>query len=255
MNKKLIIIGLYCFLITACNTVSRLHKSGNIADIKSELNTRIKNIGQVNYYVDRIDIIIRDGGQKSLKAKVYIETGRLIFVSVSYMGFELGRLMFTPDSIKYINRIEREYYFGNYNQLGLFKEIGLSYEEIENFIVKGFPFRHPVNIRKISESITESDSSYIYSYYSGLKKSIKIYFDKGSGLEKRVEISDHMDNLYMVAVVENYLKDFNYPEIIHVKYLKGKDFKQMDITIHSPEIKKYKKLNFDISKHYTEISE
>lgn len=39
----------------------------------------------------------------------------IIYINVSKMAIELGRVVFTPDSVKYINHLNSTYYVGNYN--------------------------------------------------------------------------------------------------------------------------------------------
>src|SRR3989304_4509910 len=111
MNKYI----LFFFILvqfSSCKIVERINikeEKNLLSDVVEKKITKRKS---ENFLCDRVDIQIGGDELKNFHAKVVIAEGKSIFISASYfLGIEVGRIQLSRDSIKFINRINRVYYF------------------------------------------------------------------------------------------------------------------------------------------------
>ena len=75
---------------------------------------------------------------KSEKANFRInlkaEKDKKILVSISKLNIAVGRVLLTPDSVKYVNYIDRNYFLDDYTFLSGFLNIDLDFETIQSII-------------------------------------------------------------------------------------------------------------------------
>lgn len=57
-----------------------------------------------------------------------------ILVSISKINIPVGRILLTPDSVKYVNYIDREYFVDDYSYLSSFLHIDLDFATIQSII-------------------------------------------------------------------------------------------------------------------------
>jgi hypothetical protein len=58
--------------------------------------------------------LIQDEKKNSFKANIRLKKDSIIWISITpLLGIELGRVMITPDTVKVINRIDKEYFIGD----------------------------------------------------------------------------------------------------------------------------------------------
>lgn len=76
-------------------------------------------------------------GKKSLNFKTTfrIQKDETIWVSASLLGFEAARALITPDSVKVINRIEREYYVEPIERISEIANLPINFETFQNLLV------------------------------------------------------------------------------------------------------------------------
>lgn len=77
----------------------------------------------------------------SLKVQFRIQKDSLIWMSFSpLLGIEVVRIVLTPDSVKFIDRINKSYFCGNYSFFQEFYNVGFDYDMIESILL-GVDFR------------------------------------------------------------------------------------------------------------------
>ena len=253
MNKNIIYL-IFLLLFSACAQLGRLNKKIEKKSLEEVIDKRISGSKSEYFYCDRINIKLGDDETKSFTGKVFIHKGKSIFINVSYfLGIELGRIQITHDSIKYINRIKKDYYFGKVENLARLTGISLSYEEIENLLIRGLPISYRDNKRKILLRFTENDKDYVYNYEIDEKRFMKIYFQKDSNLEYKIEFTDHNKKIYFVGLLNDYLKEPIYPGIINASVLKGDKKMEIKILINRIENRFFQNTLFKVNNNYNEL--
>ena len=253
MNKYLIYI-FFIIQFYSCKSLERIGIKDEKNSLSDVIEKKISGGKSVNYLCERVDIQIGGDEAKNFHAKVFITEGQSIFISLTYfLGIEVGRIQLSRDSIKFINRISREYYFGEIENLLKLSGINFEYEEIENFLLKGIPFNEKDNKKKTLARFNDSGTDYIYTYGVDSKRIVKAYFDKTTIREYKIELSDHVSKLYLVGSLSNYLTEPSYPGIIDVSVLKGEKKTDLRILINKIENRVFQNTSFKINNNYNEL--
>ncbi len=171
------------------------------------------------FSAEQIDITVITDEAKSIKAKVYIDKGDYIFINVVFFGFEIGRLEITPDSIKFINRVEKKYFFGEFGELSSLLQMDLNYVQIESLLLKGLISDHPKNRKKFVAGIKENADNYYVIYDKEKTAIVKSYFNKSSFDIDRIEVSDAESEFFLVASMTQSNVLHGYPDKITVNIL------------------------------------
>ena len=70
-----------------------------------------------------------------LNLKLRMKKDSAIWLSISpALGIEMARVLITPDSLKYVNRIDKTYYNGSIKQLSSLAPVPVSFYMLQNFI-------------------------------------------------------------------------------------------------------------------------
>ncbi|MEP6699995.1 MAG: DUF4292 domain-containing protein [Bacteroidota bacterium] len=122
-----------------------------------------------------------EGNRYSAKMKVRILHDSIIWVVIQKFGFEIGRMLVTPDSAFFINRLERSYSI--YNTTDFFKKYNLPVDfNMFSKVFTGGPYI-PDNIRQSKiqddrslsvESATGVNASYWLDISAALARSLVI---------------------------------------------------------------------------------
>lgn len=120
MNKRLLYIFSFIFIIIAlssCQTQrARLKKPIKLMGADHVLEKMRQNQSAFNWYSGKAKVDFIEGKKKTaLMAQVRIKYDSVIWVSISNsIGIEGARLLLTQDSVKYLNRIDKTYFEGDY---------------------------------------------------------------------------------------------------------------------------------------------
>lgn len=115
-----------------------------------------------------------------------------ILVSISKLNIPVGRVLLTPDSVKYVNYIDRNYFTDDYSYLSSFLNIDLDFASIQSIISNNaFSYRNDPRNKdfKNFESYIESG---LYVLQSEKEKKIDKLEEKGrpGKIERRLKRLD-----------------------------------------------------------------
>ncbi len=80
--------------------------------------------------------IIQEGKKQSFKAKMRLQKDSLIWISISpLLGIEFIRLELTVDSVKLMNRIDKNYFCGDYSIVNRFLETSVDFNILQALIL------------------------------------------------------------------------------------------------------------------------
>jgi hypothetical protein len=72
----------------------------------------------------------------SFKGQVRVRQDSLIWISISpALGIEALRMVITPDSVKYVNRFNKEYFVGDYDLVSKFLQIHIDFDILQALIL------------------------------------------------------------------------------------------------------------------------
>ncbi len=174
MNGKLIkrlpfrvaLVFFVALWFSSCKTTRELPT----AELKSVSTSKLlkmveKNAFDYKYFtVKRINCQYSDGDSRTtFKVNLKAERDKNILVSISKLSIPVGRLLLTPDSVKYVNYLEQNYFVDDYSYLSDFLNIDLDFETIQAIISNNaFSYRNDPRNKdfRTFDSFTE-DGKYV----------------------------------------------------------------------------------------------
>lgn len=121
---KILIFALVCsitLIFSSCRTTRVATKTEALKPMST--NKLIRNMEErvfdyKHLSIKKISCQFDNGKTKiSFKANILAEKNKQIVVMLSKLNIPVGRLWLTPDSVKFINYIEKSYFLGDYNYL------------------------------------------------------------------------------------------------------------------------------------------
>jgi hypothetical protein len=87
------------------------------------------------FSVKRINCQFDNGNTKtSFKASILAEKDKRITIMLSKLNIPVGRLWLTPDSVKFINYLEKNYFLDDYSYLSSMLDMDLDFETVHSII-------------------------------------------------------------------------------------------------------------------------
>ncbi len=252
MIKK-VVIGLMAIIIflPGCKTFTKVEGSLEAPnDYQKVIGERLKENNFPKWLlIENADFELKGEDLGNAKVTIFVEKSRRIFLAVKYLGFEIARAEITSDSIKFINRLKKEYYFGNLNDLRNFMPFNFDFDLVQRFIYTGFYY----NGERKKEFIKKFDvGNKKISYEEIFSEGQKVHFDYDSNTVKldKVLISDYIhDVLAEISIT----RENNEPRMIFVNLFTGHDQKEIVVRLKDIKDKYYTKTDFKIGNNYTKL--
>jgi len=252
MNKYTGFI-LMVIISVSCKTIQKSTKLEQHPVFNEFIEKKLEIKKNEYYYCDKVDIKMSGDTKINVRGKVFITSGKSIFIGLNFMGIEIARMQISEDSIKYINRVTREYLFDDVKSLSKLTGIELRYDEIENLLVRGIPLRNNENYPMVMERIIEKDGEFIYKYIKENNKYVKVYFDREQLQEYKIELADHLQSIFIVGLINGYQDDLFYPASINITYIDKNKKREFQISIGKIENTNFTGTSFKINSNYNEL--
>ena len=157
--------------------------------------------------------LYQKGKKTPFKANIRIRKDSLIWVSITpALGIEVARIMITRDSVKVLNRIDRNYFIGDYDYINKRFNIDLEFSTIQSILIgNAIDF-------ETDEKVTLSIDKEKY-YLGNLKKrKVKKADEKPERIEKQKE------EVVSLWVDQNTFKvsNFIFSDLTANRFLKGR---------------------------------
>jgi hypothetical protein len=135
MHKWFLVFLALPLFFGACNRKSALTAYHNVKarDIAVILDTSSLEFQELRAkFRIKADL---NGDSRSFNADIRWDWNEKIWMSFSIFGIEGVRVLFTPDSVHVINKLNNEYYYGDYKSLEKLSNVELSFAEIEQLLL------------------------------------------------------------------------------------------------------------------------
>ncbi len=262
-------LPLVCILIvltSGCRTLKPVVKEVEISG-KELYDNIVKNSPEFDTYsAGRVSVQVKEGDDiVSFRANVRIRRDSAFLASISaFAGIEIARIVLTRDSVKVLDRVNNNYFKGNYKQASRFYPYILPYEVFE-FIFTGSPvafmdedwpeFSPDVSyiFKEEKISISAGDIQLENNIYLGGKRKLRFAFDHNY-LANRIEISGEGDMYGRI----DFRRYGNYdgvflPEEIELYFISHNVPLVADITIGRIETGKSVSFPFSVPSRFREI--
>ena len=143
MNKRYIIVFFTITSLTSCNllywnTTSNTERLNEISFAENEIieKTNSRNVSpDKTVLVSKIKINKEDQ-ETTINAQIRIKKDSVIWISVKApLGIEVFRIMITPDSIYYMNRINKEHFTKHISHIEELLKTNISFKKIQEILL------------------------------------------------------------------------------------------------------------------------
>jgi len=141
MNKKyvflIVSLALTGILFSSCSGPRRIIREPLKEEGTDYLFKNLKaNELNYEYFSARFNAtLIQDKKETAITGQIRIKRDSAIWVSVSpLMGIEMVRVLLTPDSIWYVNRMDNTFFSGAFDYIDLLKNSTLDFDMLQSFL-------------------------------------------------------------------------------------------------------------------------
>lgn len=271
-------------LTFSCRTTREMPATELKSISTSKLLKKVENNAlKYDYFtIRRISCHFNDGETKTnFKVNLKALRDEKILVSISKLNLPVGRVLLTPDSVKYVNYMERNYFIDDYSYLSNLLNIDLDFQTIQSIISNNaFSYRNDPKDKdyRTFDSFIESGMYVLQSEkerklkkMSGEEKYKKVerrmnrlgddalilqkmFFNNNFTLTK-LEISDKSNNKNMEVNFDDFVQvdDNEYPGSIEMNFKSPKNTVILKTNMNGFSTDKIKSFNFRIPEKYNQI--
>lgn len=131
------ILPLAALLLSACHTTKNIQNTTEhtkaIDNAEAAYKRKVvQNAQTANYLTSRVKVNINAAGKNiSCNGRLNMKRNDVIQLSLSFLGFEVGRLEFTPQNVLLIDRVNKQYCRGNYNEVRFLQQANLDFYSLQ----------------------------------------------------------------------------------------------------------------------------
>jgi len=250
-NIGIIFLLLLLVFFNSCSKFKRLAINDAETVLKNEMRIKYDSKAKPQYILIE-NASIKIEGKETNRARInfYLERGQKLFVSIKVLGFEMIRFQLSEDSVKYINRISREYYFSQVENVK--KEVGelLNFANLENLVLTGFVSNGVLSFDNFFSNSVISGDSLRFSDELGPGQSVLCNYSLGTLQLFDLAYLDYVKQINSKMVFDR--NDYGLKSIEGIFVMKGERTK-FSLDIDEIKYEKFSKTDFRIGRNYNEI--
>jgi len=255
---------LYIFIIfsvfVSCKTFKNITSKNSKKLSFEDLNDSIKN-NYLNYktlYFKFSADITTKTQNINFSGNIKIKKDSAILISVSPLGFEVGRALLTKDSILILNKIQNQYFYDDYDYFLLKHNVFSNYKIIESILTNQMFYYTNDTSKIVAETLLSNDSTFILKQNYLNEKTT--YFQQSTIAANNFKINN-IFLLQMTTLKELNIKYSNFelqgnkylPTQVEVSYKDSKNSYAAKFTISKIIVDKTLKFNAEIPSDYAKV--
>lgn len=217
-NSASLLLGLIILLVSCRdNKITRKPLEGKNKDfLLSELKKN--EVGFTTFSAKSAISVENNGSNNSFKSTIRIQKDSAIWVSITPLfGIELARVLLTKDSLKVINRINAEYFIGDYDYFYKKYDVALEFETIQALLIG-----NRVDFEEDEKLKFSIDNE---KYYLGNIKKRKVERkDKSARLKEVDEVVSLWLNASTFKIEEMLISDLTASRFVRAQFLEHQKF-------------------------------
>jgi len=284
--STLLLFGIVLLALSSCKT-TRVATTSDVRPINS--NKLIRNIEASAFdykylSIKRINCQFDNGKTKtSFRASIQAEKDERVTVMLSKMNIPVGRLWLTPDSVKFINYLEKTYFLGDYRFLSSMMDMDIDFETVHAIISNNvFSLRDEKRDKENRDYDTKIDSGmYVLESVSKLKtnknkptdnerragrKPVKIitntavnqliYIDPETYKLRKIRMDDPVNSRKLNIEFSEFTTIGNqlYPGDIFLHFVNPESYVQLKVSLAGFSMEKENEVRFKVPERYTRLN-
>ncbi len=282
--------GIGCLVLlglSSCHTTRVVTTSSTAKPITSgKLIRNIENnkFDYTHLAIKRISCQFDNGKSKtSFKASILAEKDKRITVMLTKLNIPVGRVWLTPDSIKFINYLDKTYFLDDYSYLSSWLEMDLDFKTINAIISTNiFSLRDEKKDPEGSEYTTRIDSGmYVLesvtrlkakraNHREGLRKSSRksqqvvagspvnqsVYVDPETYKIRKIKMDDAVNSRKLNIDFSDYqaIDKQLYPGEINLYFSNPENYIQLNVKLSGFSMDTDNEIRFKVPEKYTRIN-
>jgi hypothetical protein len=280
---KFLLLVVLSFVISACRT-ARDVPAERIRVVSAE--RLLKQVEEhafdfTDLTVRRINVQFSNEDTKtSFRASLRATRDEKIMASLSKLSIPVGKVLLTPDSVKYVNFIERNFFEGNYSFLSDMLNFGISFDLVQSVIsnpVKSQTFsqemlrhydskvengkyvlqnvRHPNHPAAERRRYSVRNNNNNSPAGNGNMILRKMVFHPRSYVLERLEMDDPSGSRRLEVQFSDFVKvdKYDYPGEIDIRMINDDEVTALNIKMRGFSTEKVDSLDFIIPDRYQRI--
>lgn len=129
-------------VLSSCKSTRVAERSKNIPNRKGEeiIDSVKQHALRLEWISIKMDVEFKTPKiSDSFKMYVRMKSDSAIWVSATYYAVEIARFLFTPDSVKYMDRKNNQYYVGGYEYLQHLFQVEANFDMLQSLILANAP--------------------------------------------------------------------------------------------------------------------
>lgn len=245
-------IILLAMLVWGCSASKNLTTESKVKERSAThvLSTLSKSRLEADYLNAKAKIKFDNGATRvSFNANIRIQRDSMIWMNASVLGYEAARLLFRPDSIFVINRLEKSYIKDKYESLESMFDVPVSFQQLQDLLYGNalIDEREPTDVHLAEEKYRISQVQEPYR--------ISHQVDARSYEIDRIQVQDVRSSQQLEATLESYEQVVDLGNFSYIRqYIINKDNVQLaniQINYTNVDSDKTKKAPFEIPANYS----
>lgn len=189
--------------------------------------------GRIRAYFETQDI------QQNINVSYRIEKEETVWLSAKFAGvFEVAKVMMTPENIQFYERIDNNYFVGDFKLVSNFLGFDLSYDEIEHLLLAdNIKF---IDISKTDYTMTDESILITSSFEDGLVQTVTIDKTTLKILSQTLLLNDQL--LQISYDSYQLIDNKSFPEKLSIYAKKSEE--EVNLKLHYKSMKLNDKLRF-----------
>lgn len=164
----------------------------------------------------------------NFKGQIRLVRDSAIWVTITPgLGVELLRIMFTPDSVFFMNRVQNQYYAGDYSIMNKTISVDFSYKALQSILINEF-FIYPFNVTDTISFLNEMELQRFH-------RSVKLQTHRERELRKEMR-KPEPDMVYLQYILDLANKKISGIELKELKYSRDLNVAYSEYDTLSPLI-------------------
>lgn len=231
---------------TTTNSVKGLSANKVIRNhYKSSFNQKTINARAKIKYKGKSDL-------PSVSASIRIKKDDVIWISLSKLGFPLGKVLITKDQVSYYEKINKTYFEGDFELLSNFLGTELDFEKVQNLLLG----QAILNLRKERHNVELKDANYELTPRKENDLFDILYLINGDHFKLNAQqIAQEEENKLLTIGYSDYEKveDTFFPKKVLITAKENNYTTTVDVEYKSVVFNKSVHFPFEIPKGYKEI--
>jgi hypothetical protein len=255
MDAKKSIKAFFCLILVLTITLScnrNAAPTNNFNNIKAKDIVDVLDTTGIQFNELKARFKIKadlNGDSRTFNADIRWQKDQQIWMSFSILGFEGVRALFTQDSVHLINKLEDQYFYGDYSALEKISQVPLTFNEIQNLLMGKW-----INIDDNKPDIQIKGGSALIEMQDDLYKA-KINVDKATLSIQHFLITSWLGKRSLDVTLSEYqlIENKNWPTKRTYNIISGENYLNIDATAQKITLNEILEYPFYINPKYEKI--